>query len=150
MKAIKTLALIAVSIFFLTGCQKDYSGPAMRTVKINVARDAWRYSGLDDNNYYMATVQMPEINASVFRNGLVKMYRVYDWNQDNAAQTELPYVRLNEYEAEDGNWYFFTETIDYQFSAGEVTFFYTMSDFNYELDDSFNPGAMEFRCVIVY
>ena len=159
MKAIFKAALLAATLLALTACHKEYvtDGPDMKTVKINVSQDAWQYSNALDNNYFFATVKMPEINASVFKEGLVKMYRVYDWDTANASQTELPYVRLNEYENQDGEWIFFTETIDYQFSAGEVTIFYTAGDFQYEINNfdddpgnDFNPGPMEFRCVVVY
>lgn len=149
MKRIYRILMISAALLLSTACHKEYDGPSMRSVKINVAENAWQYSGVADNNYFFATVQMPEINAAVFKQGLVKMYRVYDWDKDNAAQTELPFVRLNELENTDGEWIFFTETIDYQFEPGQVTIFYTTSDFNYELV-SFNPGPMAFRCVVVY
>lgn len=145
--------MLAMSILALFSCRKEYiyDGPTMKSVKINVSPNAWQYSNDIDNNYYFATVQMPEINASVFKEGLVKMYRVYDWDEPSAAQTELPFVRLNEIEGNDGVFYFYTETIDYQFTPGEITIYYTMSDFDYKYDpDSFNPGPMEFRCVVVY
>lgn len=151
MKTFYKITLLAMSIIALASCRKEYyGGPDMQTVKINVSQNSWQYSGQPDNNYFFATVQMPEINSSVFKKGLVKMYRVYDWDTNNAAQAELPYVRQKEYQGTDGLWYFYTETIDYEFTQGEITLYYSMSDFNYELDRSFNPGPMEFRCVIVY
>ena len=153
MKSInRVISLLAISLVTLASCEKEYvynNGPEMKSIKINVASNAWRYTGVDNNNYFTATVSMPEINAAVFKEGLVKMYRVYDWDKSDAAQTELPYIRHNEYLGDDGLWYFYTETVDYEFSPGQINIYYSASDFKYELVE-FNPGPMEFRCVVVY
>ena len=119
-------------------------------VLIDVPRTSWEYSNIDYNNYFFATVDMPEITKTAFRKGLIKVYRVYDFDKDNGAQIELPYVRLNEEYIGDDYWVFYTETVDYEFGVGTMTIYYTVSDFNYEIDESFVPEAMQFRCVIMY
>lgn len=126
----------------------------LKTVVINVAANQWQYSDMDNNNYFFATVDMPEITKDVFKNGVVKMYRSYNIDAPGATQIELPYVRHNEYPYTDTygqqQWGFYTETIDYQFGVGNLTIFYTASDFDYELDTTWAPEAMQFRCVVMY
>ena len=73
------------------------------------------------------------------------MYRVYS----NGNQEEMPYVRPKEYEREEGVWFFYTETVTYEFEEGWVTIYYTASDFEYESDATIIPEAMQFRCVIL-
>lgn len=137
----------------LSSCQKQdvyvVESP-LNTVLVTVEENQWAYSNVDNNNYFYATVDMPEITQSVFKTGLVKVYRVYDFNTSNATQIEMPYVRHKEYySTEDDRWDFYTETCDYEFNVGQMTICYTLSDFYYELDESFWPERMQFRCVIM-
>lgn len=156
--------LIACSAAILPSCVPGRDGidgrdgldglGQMNTVLINVAANQWQYSNADNNNYFFATVDMPEITKDVFNKGVVKMYRTYSFNSTGASQIELPYVRHNEYPfvSADGQqeWGFYTETIDYQFSVGTLTIYYTASDFDYEIDTTWAPDAMQFRCVVMY
>lgn len=152
---ISTLAL-ALSVL-LTSCEKnviieDPSLQKFETILINVNRNQWQYSNIENNNYFIATVDMPEITGPVFKEGLIKMYRVYNWGTSSASQVEMPFTRHNE-ECIDpiaGEWVFYTETVDYEFSPGIMSIFYTVNDFNYEIDTSFIPESMQFRCVIMY
>lgn len=157
MKRLFQAAIIILSLGLLASCKgepglngRDGVG-VISTVLINVPQSAWEYSRIDNNNYFYATVDMPEITNPVYEEGLIKMYRAYDFGSDYSAQTELPYVRHNEEYVEDGGYMvFYTETVDYEFSVGKMTIFYTESDFNYEIDESFIPETMQFRCVIMY
>lgn len=150
---------IAVAVFSLavTSCQTklqpvyytEYNND-IETVLINVAKTDWSYTNTSSNNYFYASVNMPEITESVFDTGLVKMYRVYNFDKTTASQIELPFVRHSEYcDYVTGNWLFYTETVDYEFYIGKMLIYYTASDFDYELDESFVPDAMQFRCVIM-
>lgn len=122
----------------------------INTYLINVPRESWQYSQIDDNNYFFATVKMPEITEPVFDNGLFKMYRVFDYDSADATQIEMPYVRHNEEFVEDNQKVFYTETVDYEIGIGNITIYYTESDFNYEIDETFIPEQMQFRCVVMY
>lgn len=128
---------------------------SIKTVIVNVPQASWEYSNLDNNNYFSATVDVPEITEDVFDFGLVKMYRVYDFDKTSATQMEMPYIRLNEWCMGDvdadgyDDWAFYTETVDYEFGIGTLTIFYTASDFDYEIDESFIPETMQFRCVVM-
>ena len=126
---------------------------SISNVVINVPQTYWEYSDLDNNNFFYYTVDMPEITRDVADYGLVKMYRAYDICTDKSVQVELPYVRHNEYPYYDNldneYWGFYTETVDYEFGVGYLTICYTASDFDYELDETFWPEDMQFRCVVM-
>lgn len=128
---------------------KDGLG-VINSVLINVKQSDWMYSDQPNNNYFYATVTMPEITEKAFKMGMIKMYRSYDFGTTNATQIEMPYVRLNERNVGGNEWVFYTETVDYQFNVGSLTIYYTASDFDYEIDETFVPEAMQFRCVIMY
>lgn len=158
MKNILRISVLALALtVLLTSCERtvvvqDPSLQKFETVLINVSRNQWQYSNIENNNYFMATVNMPEITGPVFKEGLVKMYRVYNWNTANASQVEMPFTSHSE-ECVDpvaNEWIFYTETVDYEFSPGIMSIFYTVSDFDYEIDTSFVPESMTFRCVIMY
>ena len=124
-------------------------GGQMEIVKLTIDSKDWAYSFADNNNFFYVSFDMPEITEDVFDNGLIKMYRTYNYDSYDATQMEMPYVRLNEwYDSYDDAWYNYTETVDYEYGIGKITVFYTASDFNYEIDETFVPEAMTFRCVI--
>lgn len=116
-------------------------------VIVNVPENSWKYSGLVDNNFFCATVDVPELTEEAFDYGIISMYRTYNYDKSDASQIALPYVRLNE-ELVGKDYVFYTETIDYEYGIGWVKIYYTVSDFIYEIDPSFNPQAMQFRLVI--
>ena len=119
-------------------------------VRIDVPQSSWNYSNVGNNNYFYATVEMPEITEQVFDGSLIKMYRTFNYDTMDATQMEMPYVRVNEAQLEDQSWVFYTETVDYDYGIGKMTIYYAASDFDYELNPQFIPEAMTFRCVIVY
>ena len=130
---------------------KDGRDADWATIIIKVPQEYWQYTQINNNNCYYATVDVPEITKSVCSGGLVKMYRVYGDIQGTFSQEELPYVRpLEEYIEEEDAWAFYTETVTYEFSPGQMTIFYTLSDFLYEVDPYVVPEEMCFRCVVMY
>lgn len=127
----------------------------IKVVTLTINQEDWYYSNIDNNNYFYCEFDMPEITEKAFDEGLIKMYRVYDYDTYDATQIEMPYVRLNEFCAGDvdgdgyDDWGFYTETVDYQFNIGSLMVCYTTSDFDYELNEEYIPEAMQFRCVIL-
>lgn len=150
------IALSIFTIFAVSSCTKEYVYENTyveelhpTVVYVNVNQDNWNYSAASDNNFFYATVKMPELTKDVLDKGLFKVYRVFEENK----QMEMPYVRLNEYYAgvdADGYdvWGFYTETVDTEFEVGKMTIYYTASDFDYEIDETFVPVAMKFRFVM--
>ncbi|MCQ2182199.1 MAG: collagen-like protein [Bacteroidales bacterium] len=118
-------------------------------VIINVPQEAWEYSYYADNNYFVATIDVPELTEDAFDYGFINCYRTYDYDTMLASQVALPYVRLLE-EVDGDNVYFYTETIDYEYGIGWVKIYYTLSDFFYEVDETLMPDAMQFRLAIAY
>ena len=129
--------------------RKPQSSSNVIAFTMDITQDAWMYTNTENNNYFWASFDMPEITEDVFDKGLIKIYRTYDYWTDNPVQIELPHVRQAEYQISGDNWGFYTELVDYEISIGSVTIFYTASDFDYELDESFIPDDMQFRCVII-
>lgn len=116
-------------------------------VYIPVEEKDWVYSGLTDNNYFQVTVPVPELTEEIFDGGVVKMYRAFDYDTQYATQIEMPYVKLKEEYPEGGGEPFrYTELLDYDFGIETVNIYFTVSDFYY----GFKPGAMLFRCVLLY
>lgn len=116
---------------------------------LDVPADAWEYSGTTDNNYFCATVEVPELTEEAFDYGVISMYRTYNYDKSDASQVALPYVHLAEEKTEEGTFYY-TETVDYEYGIGWVNIYYTVSDFIYEWDPTFAPVDMQFRLVIAY
>lgn len=144
------IILLALSAFVLSSCQqKIITEHPVSSVLITVKQGDWNYSYQDNNNYFYASVDMPEITGHVFDKGIVKMYRVYDFKGSNPSQVEMPYVRLKETSIGGGNWAFYTETVDYEYTIGSLNIYYTASDFDYEIDETFVPETMQFRCVVM-
>ena len=121
-------------------------------IPIQINQNEWSYTNFDNNNYFYATINMPEITRDIYQHGNMMVYREYDQGTSSAAQTPLPYVRHKEFlaDATTDEWYFYTETVDYEFTVGKMTIFYSVSDFDYEIDESFLPEQMNFRVFIMY
>lgn len=127
---------------------KDGLITSVNNITIRVDRKNWEYSGLSSNNYFVATVDMPEITRSVFDGGLVKMYRIFNYGTSQVSQAEMPYSNHVE-EYVGGDWVFYNEKVDYVFQVGKIYIYFQVSDFDYEIDETYVPEAMDFRCVIM-
>ncbi len=123
-------------------------GMSSKTITVRVKATDWKYSNQGNNNYFYAGVDVPEITSAVFEKGEVKAYLVKDRNDDYYARKHaLPYVMHKE-DYINGNWVFYTETVDFTYGIGWAEFNFRASDFAYEEDVNINPEAMEFDIVI--
>lgn len=161
----KKIIYIVLAAVFLTSCEGDPGRPGRdgrdgedgavtykKIVYFDVPQEAWQYSGDDMNNFFYATIDMPEITEEVFNYGIVKTYQTFDFNpktQSWASQIELPYSLHSEEEINPNEWVFYTETVNYEYYVGSITIYYTASDFQYEVK-YYTPGNMYFRCVAIY
>ena len=137
----------------LTGCTVNSDCDLeMETIDVFVSAADWQYTYFEgspyNNNYFYAVVNVPEITRTVFDRGEVKAYVVYDRNTSNASKHILPYVRHYEEQLSDGNWNYYTETVDCLYGPGWVEFNYRASDFAYEDNVNINPVSMHFSIVI--
>ena len=126
----------------------EQPGATMKTITVRVKATDWKYSNQGNNNYFYAGVDVLEITSAVFEKGEVKAYLVKDrYDSYYARKHALPYVMHKE-EYINGNWIFWTETVDFTYGKGWVEFNFRASDFAYEEDVNINPEAMEFDIVI--
>ena len=165
MRKLSFFVIILSAICLMTSCIEKVGpmGPAGRdgrdgrdgkdglgvesVVYIPVEEKNWVYSGLTDNNYFQVSVNVPELTEEIFDGGVVKMYRTFDYDSQYPTQIEMPYVKLKEEYPEGGGEPFrYTELLDYDFGIETVNIYFTVSDFYY----GFKPGAMLFRCVLLY
>lgn len=157
----KVSFILAALLCVFVSCQKvgpqgppgpmGPEGPAASfdIVMLEVPAKAWVYSGQTDNNYFCATVEVPELTEDAFDFGVISAYRTYNYDSNDASQIALPYVRLCE-EVYDTETFYYTETVDYEYGIGWVNIYYTVSDFIYEVDPTYAPVDMQFRLVIAY
>jgi len=87
-------------------------------------------------HYLGNSLNMPEISTYKYNKGAVIAYL----DKDNVLQT-LPTVRHYENGAGD-RW---TETVDYEYSPGSITFFVTNSDFA-----KIRPAQMYFKVILLW
>lgn len=137
----KILILIAVAVYIVS-CRGPEGpqgyGTNWKIIDLVVSSNDWvektDQAGL--NRYYTSHFSMPEITSNVYKDGTVLTYLVTDNVQQN-----LPYVR--HYENSNGNLW--TQTVDYDFSVGNMNVYVTNSDFIKE-----QPGTMHFRVVLMW
>lgn len=142
------IGLIAAGVLLATGCTKEYyteeytiyEGLDMTLIDFNVKSANWQIwdvpNGNDDEGYFEAVLEVPEITQEVVDQGVVMVYRRYDEN----VWTPLPAMRTEK--TEDGLYY--TTYVDYEWQKGQISIFVTASD----LFAGENPGNMSFRVAI--
>lgn len=150
-----TYTLIFGAALLLTACQGKPGRDGLvnyYNIPVQVNANEWSYSNAEDNNYFYAVINMPEITWDIYEHANVMVYREWDQGTSNAVQSPLPYVRHKEYLHDEttGTWGFYTETVDYEYTFGKLTIFYTASDFEYEVNTSITPEQMNFRVFIMY
>jgi hypothetical protein len=123
-------------------------GNTSKTITVIVKANDWQYSDQGNNNYFYVGADVPEITEHVFDKGEVKAYLVKDRNNSYYARKHvLPYVMHKE-DYINGNWVFYTETVDFTYGIGWAEFNFRASDFAYEESLDINPEEMEFDIVI--
>ena len=153
----KHFVFLFVVVAALASCDYHYTttvvGSTQKIVDVTVKAADWQYTNFSNttpfaNNYFYATVNVPEITENVFDNGQVHAYIVYDRKSKDAMQHLLPYVRHYEEMLADSTWSYYTETVDCTYGIGWIEFNYRASDFAYEDNVKINPNEMDFRVVI--
>ena len=156
----RKIALCIFALVLLAGCESGQNevtnGVQLQTIRVQVNANDWRYTQQEEadqynNNYYYVAIDMPEITEDVFDYGEVKAYAVYDrWNVETACKQLLPFVLHVEECNDAGEWYYYTQTMDFTYGIGWAMVNYTRSDFLYEDSVTIVPPAIEFDIVISY
>lgn len=148
MKKILFFGLILIGMASCSFSSNTTVGTTIKTVTVKVNSYDWKYSNMDNNNYYYCGLDLSSITSEVFEKGEVKAYLVQDrYDYNYARKHALPYVMHKE-ELVGMDWIFYTETIDFTYGKGWVEFNYRVSDFAYEVVNLPPPPAMEFDIVI--
>lgn len=144
------ILILAALLCLSASCRKDPIPVCnYKIVNINVPAASWKYSEQNNNNYFTAEIDVPEITEEAFDGGILNVYRTFNFDKSNASQQLLPSVRLVEEPAQDG-MYRYTESIDYEYGIGWLNIYYTLSDFAYDDSTIYDPKDMTFRLVLVY
>lgn len=145
MKVTKFLwVLLAVSALTVA-CTKEYyidgggeNGVQMSHVDFTINSSDWEEKVLDTGASYVGVqLNVPEITKNVVNYGTVTVSCALKDENKNTVWTPLPIVspQYIDYGTEDQ--YLYSTILDYEWSEGKVTVFYTATDF--QLDESGDP-----------
>ena len=150
MRAYRLIPLLAIALLS-SACTKEYvteeyiteqtiiQGTEMSLIDFNVKSTNWQ----ERDGYYEVVLDVPEITKEVVENGNVQVLRRYTEN-GKYVWTPLPAMRVS-VEPVDGNDFYYTTYIDFEWSQGQVNIFVTTTD----LYTGNNPGDMTFRVAIL-
>lgn len=156
--------LLVIPILFCS-CKGDKGDPGDSTqwhveeLVVGTDDSPWDYSqGSNDpavnNNYYFAGFNVPALTSSIYLNGNITCYVIFNYDLPSEESHPLPYVRHIETPVTnaDGSTslVYYTETLDYVFGSGWVEFQFRASDFAYESDAQITPPVCHFRMVLTW
>lgn len=146
---------LAAVLLMATGCTKEYvtkqyvteqkivQGMDMSLIDFEVKSENWTQRYMDnlndDEGYYEAVLQVPEITEEVIKKGLVLVYERLEegiWTPLPAQRTERATV--------DGNPFNYTTFTDFEYQKGQVNVYVTTTD----LYAGQKPGAKYFRVAV--
>lgn len=129
----KKILLISSLLILLVSCENTTyvertTDLSRKIIDIEIRSGDWKYTNNSKDNFYYAVVSIPEITKDVYDNGIVAMYVEYLYTDGTHALSPLPNVMHKEYN-DNGVWKTYTQTINYEYSVGEVVITLTYSDF---------------------
>lgn len=151
----KFLLPLAALLLMAGGCTKEYvtkqyvteqnivQGMDMSLIDFEVKSGNWtqRYidNGADDEGFFEAILQVPEITDEVIQKGLVLVYE----RLEEGIWTPLPAQRT-ERDTVDGEPFNYTTFTDFEYQKGQVNVYVTTTD----LYAGMNPGNKYFRVAV--
>ncbi len=151
----KFLLPLAAVLLMASGCTKEYvtkqyvteqtivQGMDMSLIDFEVKSENWTQRYMDnlndDEGYYEAILQVPEITDEVIKKGLVLVYERLEegiWTPLPAQRTERATV--------DGNPFNYTTFTDFEYQKGQVNVYVTTTD----LYAGTMPGPKYFRVAV--
>jgi len=151
MKLAKILLAVLSAGLLASGCTKEYvtkeyvtnvTGLDMTLIDFKVKASNWNYrdipKGNDDEGFYEAILEVPQITKEVVDKGMVMVNRSQEavWTPLPSMFTEKTFVNENPY--------YFTTYVDFEWQQGQVNIFVTASD----LYAGEAPPEMHFRVAI--
>lgn len=134
----KKFGILAALLVLMVSCSDDTPDTSWKVITVRVLSSDW-VASVDNNGqnlYYSCSVNLPELSAFIYQNGIVQTSYVKD-----GVQLPLPYVR--HHENTDGNLW--TTTVDNEYEVGRMYLYVTNSDFFNE-----RPETMNFRIVLLW
>ena len=151
----KFLLPLAAVLLMASSCAKEYvtkqyvteqkiiQGMDMSLIDFEVKSENWTQLLVenlnDDEGYFEAILEVPEITDEVIKKGLVLVYECLEegiWTPLPAQRTERTTV--------DGNPFNYTTFTDFEYQKGQVNVFVTTTD----LYAGLKPGAKYFRVAV--
>ncbi|MEN6456880.1 MAG: hypothetical protein ABFD10_21700 [Prolixibacteraceae bacterium] len=148
----KTLLLLIMSgiIFACEGPEgppgepgEPGQGPNWVVLDINIKQSDWKRTGGANEleSFFSASYDVPKLTSTVYNDGIVMAYIEFQGN----FQTPLPYIRY--YGKQQGDTeLLWSETLDYDYGPGKITFYSTPSDFATE----YTPDAAVIRVAFIW
>lgn len=148
---------LAAVLLMATGCTKEYvtkqyvtqqvvGGMDMSLIDFEVKNENWTQrlveNGNDDEGYFEAILQVPEITDEVIQKGLVLVYERLEGG-NNSIWTPLP-AQITNRTTVDGNPFNYTTFTDFEYQKGQVNVYVTTTD----LYAGMKPGAKYFRVAV--
>ena len=133
----KVLFSFLAVLFLAVACQSPPEPPIV--INVEVRNTNWVHTWADHGDLFSCLIPVPQLTRNIANNGAVMVY--LEWTENRVTwQRPLPQA----IPATDGVnlW---TEHIDFEFSAGFIQIFFTISDFYYE----WLPGTHNFRIVLM-
>ena len=157
MKNLKLLFLAVASL--LAGCtyhyteqpQKNQTSQTVVPVVNNrqiIDLQANNADWANNGSAYYAQFDIPELTQEAYDNAVVLCYAEFNTGTANAYQEQLPFTFFDQSEnTETGEIFQWSRLIDFDYTIGSMTIYYTNNDFNY-LDGE--PGDWHFRLVLLW
>ena len=164
MKTVKYALLLIAVLALTTGCRKEYitkeyiteqtivQGLDMTLIDFNVEERNWETreveNGNDDEGYFEAILEVPEITDKVVKEGKVMVDRII-LDNNSYVFTPLPFTFTTKTFLDEDPYYYNTH-IDFEWRKGAVHIYVTTSDLYIGGIDSdlIVPEAMSFRVAI--
>ena len=143
--------LCSIAAFY--GCKpKNNGAEAVITNRVVIDLEADNSHWVSDNGAYYATFDVPELTRNAYDNGMVNCYAEFNTGTSNAYQEVLPFTYFQyDKNTETGEEFYWSRLLDYDYTVGSLTIYYTNNDFNYTTTGSEpEPGLWHFRLVIIW
>lgn len=132
--------LVAIFGLGLTSCR--YTECSCDVYNTTLCVDAWTLAyDNEDNPYYFATFDIPQISDYIYAKGSVQLWRVFNYDKTNSYQRAMPYCEHLSYPIFDETkqligYGLYTQTVTYEYGFDSKGYPYICiylynSDFDY-------------------